>query len=578
MFLSAAVFCAGQAFGQKDKRKKITDQQAIEFQKQRAEEIFTVAEKYFILEDYAKALAYYQSALELSPENPTVHYKMAEVLSKSKKEEDHRLAITSVENALRLDKKNKYYYLLAANLYSEVNDYAKAEQTLETMLKEVSGTEEYLYELAAMYQYDKKPEEAIKIYNRAELSLGVNEVSSLEKQKLFFRMGKIDEAIAEGEKLINTNPDEERYAMGFAETLAQNGQRKKAIDVLEKFSSAHPDAGSARILLAGLYRDDGQEQKARDLLLKVVGDPSIDSRSKVIILGTYNAQIAQMMARNQRDQALEDFALQLFSKMKTTHGADPNVHLAGGDLLLTLKRLPEAEVEYLEAIRRGASSFEAWQNLLSIESEANKFDSLIVHTEKGLELFPNQAMMYYFNGYAHIRKNHFREAATSLEMAKKLAGGNAALVSDVNSMLGDAYNGTKEYAKSDKAYEEALQYNPNNDYVLNNYSYYLALRKENLEKAERMAAQAVHNQPTNASFLDTYAWVLYMHEKYKDAKKIMERALAQPEPSSTLFEHYGDILFQLGDVDGAVRQWEKARSLTTQHELIDKKIANRRLY
>lgn len=578
MFLSAAVFCAGQAFGQKDKRKKITDQQAIEFQKQRAEEIFTVAEKYFILEDYAKALAYYQSALELSPENPTVHYKIAEVLSKSKKEEDHRLAITSVENALRLDKKNKYYYLLAANLYSEVNDYAKAEQTLETMLKEVSGTEEYLYELAAMYQYDKKPEEAIKIYNRAELSLGVNEISSLEKQKLFFRMGKIDEAIAEGEKLINTNPDEERYAMGFAETLAQNGQRKKAIDVLEKFSSAHPDAGSARILLAGLYRDDGQEQKARDLLLKVVGDPSIDSRSKVIILGTYNAQIAQMMARNQRDQALEDFALQLFSKMKTTHGADPNVHLAGGDLLLTLKRLPEAEVEYLEAIRRGASSFEAWQNLLSIESEANKFDSLIVHTEKGLELFPNQAMMYYFNGYAHIRKNHFREAATSLEMAKKLAGGNAALVSDVNSMLGDAYNGTKEYAKSDKAYEEALQYNPNNDYVLNNYSYYLALRKENLEKAERMAAQAVHNQPTNASFLDTYAWVLYMHEKYKDAKKIMERALAQPEPSSTLFEHYGDILFQLGDVDGAVRQWEKARSLTTQHELIDKKIANRRLY
>ncbi|MBS1978864.1 MAG: tetratricopeptide repeat protein [Bacteroidetes bacterium] len=578
MFLSAAVFCAGQAFGQKDKRKKITDQQAIEFQKQRAEEIFTVAEKYFILEDYAKALAYYQSALELGPENPTVHYKIAEVLSKSKKEEDHRLAITSVENALRLDKKNKYYYLLAANLYGEVNDYAKAEQTLETMLKEVKGTEEYLYELAAMYQYDKKPEEAIKVYNRAEATLGINEISSLEKQKLYFRMGKIDEAIAEGEKLINTNPDEERYAMGFAETLAQNGQRKKAIDVLEKFSSTHPDAGSSRILLAGLYRDDGQEQKARDLLLKVVSDPTVDSRSKVIVLGTYNAQIAQMMTRNQRDQALEDFALQLFSKMKTTHGADPNVHLAGGDLLLTLKRLPEAEVEYLEAIRRGASSFEAWQNLLSIESEANKFDSLIVHTEKGLELFPNQAMMYYFNGYAHIRKNHYREAATSLEMARKLAAGNAALVSDVNSMLGDAYNGTKEYAKSDKAYEDALQFNPNNDYVLNNYSYYLALRKENLDKAERMAAQAVHNQPTNASFLDTYAWVLYMHEKYKDARKIMERALAQPEPSSTLFEHYGDILFQLGDVDGAVRQWEKARSLTTQHELIDKKIANRRLY
>ena len=56
------------------------------------------------------------------------------------------------------------------------------------------------------------------------------------------------------------------------------------------------------------------------------------------------------------------------------------------------------------------------------------------------------------------------------------------------------------------------------------------------------------------------------------------RALALPGASSTLYEHYGDILFQMGDVEGAVVQWEKARSLTSQHDLIDKKIANRRLY
>jgi Tfp pilus assembly protein PilF len=123
-----------------------------------------------------------------------------------------------------------------------------------------------------------------------------------------------------------------------------------------------------------------------------------------------------------------------------------------------------------------------------------------------------------------------------------------------------------------------LSFNPNNDYVLNNYSYYLSLRKENLDKAERMAAQAVKNQPNNASFLDTYAWVLYMREKYKEARKVMERALAQPDVSSTLLEHYGDILFQLGDVESAVHQWEKARALTSQHDLIDKKIANRKLY
>jgi Tfp pilus assembly protein PilF len=93
-----------------------------------------------------------------------------------------------------------------------------------------------------------------------------------------------------------------------------------------------------------------------------------------------------------------------------------------------------------------------------------------------------------------------------------------------------------------------------------------------------MAAQAVKNQPENSSYLDTYAWVLFTSGKYKDARKIMEKALAKPDVTSTHFEHYGDILFQLGDVEGAVKQWEKARSMTSQHDLIDKKIANRRLY
>ena len=155
---------------------------------------------------------------------------------------------------------------------------------------------------------------------------------------------------------------------------------------------------------------------------------------------------------------------------------------------------------------------------------------------------------------------------------------NPGLVHDLNSMLGDAYNGAKEYAKSDQAYDEALAYRPNDPMVLNNYSYYLALRKEHLEKAERMAAQVIKDEPNNSTYLDTYAWVLYARDKFKEARKVMEQALALPGLSSVHFEHYGDILFQLGDVEGAVKQWEKARTMTTDHEALDRKIANRRLY
>ena len=566
------------AWAQKDRKKRANEAEPSQMRLREAEFYFTEGEKYFILEDYTKALHAFMRVVELNPENPTIHYKIAEILSKSTKEEDLQRAGVSIETAIRLDKKNKYFYLLASNIFTSLNNFPKAEQWLEAMMKEVKGTEEYLYELAAIYQYDKKPDEAIKIYNRAESLLGITEVSSLQKQKIYLEKGKVNEAIAEGEKLLEAYPDEERYVMGFAEILAQKGQIKKAIEAIEKYLVPHPEAGPARILLAGLYRENGEEAKARDLLKETFKDPSIDVSSKVLVLGTYSAQISRNHQKNLPDQDMDSFALVLFSTLKNQYPGDPNVHLVGGDLYLAMRRKEEAEKEFLSAIQNGTTSFEAWQNLLSLESESNKIDSLIFHSEQGLEIFPNQAMLYYFNGYGNIRKGHYRQAASALEQAKKLSANNPPLIADINSMLGDAYNGTKEYAKSDKSYEEALAFNPNNDFVLNNYSYYLALRKENLEHAEKMAAQAIKNQPGNTSFLDTYAWVLYNREKYKEARKIIEKALAQPGPSSTLYEHYGDILFQLGDVEGAVVQWEKARSLTSQHELIDKKIANRRLY
>ena len=94
-----------------------------------------------------------------------------------------------------------------------------------------------------------------------------------------------------------------------------------------------------------------------------------------------------------------------------------------------------------------------------------------------------------------------------------------------------------------------------------------------------MASQLVKNNPENATYLDTYAWVLYVREKYKDAKKVIERALGASMANATHLEHYGDILFKLGDIENAVKQWEKAKSmLTTSNETLNKKIANRKVY
>jgi len=562
---------------QKDKKKKAEPVYS-SARIAEAERIFTEGEKFFILEDYTKALFYFQQVLEYSPSNATVFYKIAEIYSKGSKEEDLIQASQNIESALRIDKKNKYFYLLAAQIYAAQHQFGKASQVLETMMKEVKGSEEHLYELAATYLQDNRLDDALIVYNQAETSLGITELSSLQKQRIYLIKGKLNEAIAEGEKLIQAFPDEERYVMGLAETLAQHGRAAIGITYLEKFIADHADAGSAKMLLAGLYRESGQEQKSREYVMGVFDDPQVEVGSKVLMLGTYNAAVSQNKSKKINDPDLENFVQSLFKKLETNYPRDPDVHLVGGDLYLMLEKNEEARNEYSRAVRYGASSLEAWQNLLFIETQAGLSDSVIVHSEQGLELFPNQGMIYYFNGVAHLRKKNYREAVQTLEQSRKLSTNNPNLLGEVNSMLGDAYNAMKEIEKSDKAYEDALALNPNNEYVLNNYSYYLALRKVNLEKAERMSALLIKSHPDNAAYLDTYAWVLYQESKYKEAKKIMEKVFLIGKVNAIHYEHYGDILYQLGDIDEAVEQWQKAKSLNGNSEVLNKKITNRKIY
>src|SRR5688572_24576117 len=543
-----------------------------------AEFYFTEGEKFFILEDYAKALLYFQRSLEITPDNATVHFKIAEVLSRSSKQEDILKASFSIENALRLEKKNKYFYLLAANIYGSLTKFDKAAWAYETLLQEVPGSEEYLYELAAVYQYANKFDEAVKTYNRAENALGVAEVSSVQKMRILIEQGKLKEGVAEGEKLISAFPGEERYIMAFAEILSQKGYRNEAIKSLENFTSQNKEAGNAQMLLAGMYRDNNQEEKARPLLLLLFDDNSIEVSSKVIILASYNAELNQNKVKKISDPDKENFAMSLFEKLQKSNPENPNVHIIGGDLYLATGKTREAAKEYGIAVESSDVNYEVWQNLIYLEVQLESFDEVIKHADEALELFPKQGMLYYFHGCAHVRKRHCQEAIGSLEQAKKLAKADSNFMSDVSNMLGDAYNAANAYEKSDKAYDEALALNPGSNTALNNYSYYLALRKTNLEKAEKMSAQLTKNNPDNPTFLDTYAWVLYTREKYKEARKVIERAITTGNANATHFEHYGDILFKLGDVNGAVEQWQKARGMNANSESLNKKIANRKMY
>jgi len=115
--------------------------------------------------------------------------------------------------------------------------------------------------------------------------------------------------------------------------------------------------------------------------------------------------------------------------------------------------------------------------------------------------------------------------------------------------------------------------------VMNNWAYYLSLRNENLDKAEKMGRKANQLVKDNSSYEDTYAWVLYKQKQYEEAKKWIEKALEHGgEKNGVILEHYGDLFFQLGQTEKAFEYWKKAKAAGKHSDLLDKKIADKKMY
>jgi Tfp pilus assembly protein PilF len=154
---------------------------------------------------------------------------------------------------------------------------------------------------------------------------------------------------------------------------------------------------------------------------------------------------------------------------------------------------------------------------------------------------------------------------------QKFSNEEKKLKSVILSIKADEMMEHKEYEKAFDCYEKSLQFDVHNTGTLNNYAYFLAECGLELSKAENMSGKTIQAEPQNATYLDTYAWILFKQNDFRSAKFYIERALIY-DKSETLLEHYGDILFALGDAENAVIQWIKSQEAGNKSEILKKKI------
>lgn len=552
-------------FGQGEDKQVLTPESLV----LKAESLFAEGEKFFILEDYGKAVDFFRRAGAVKP-SAAIHYKIAESLSKSENQEDLLKAESEIEKALKLDGANKFYFELASRIYGATGKFDRASEALENLIKKFPGNEDQLFEIATLYQFQNKQTEALEVLSRAEKYFGVNETGSIRKIEILSTAGKFKQAEEEARKLIRFFPDEPQYFSALATLMVQQGKEQEAKALLEKVQPADDTGGYARLLLAELYLRSGEMSKCFKTGVSLMRDPDTELNTKIVLIKTIQAGV------NISDPLITEQLLKLTEVLKEAEPKSSEVWLTAADLYTATGNQKMAAIDYLTAIRMGSTAFQAWNNLLILESQQNLTDSLIQHSEEAMELFPNQPELWYFNGYGHFKKKNYKTACASFEQSRLLSD-DPKFKKDILLLLGDAYHASGAHAKSDEAFEEVLKGDPDHDVAMNNYSYYLALRKEKLGRAEELSSRLFKKFPDNATYADTYAWVLFAMGKFKEAGKIMEPIILSGGASATHLEHYGDILFRLGETVKAVKQWELALSLNSRNEALRKKILNRKL-
>ncbi len=545
-------------------------QPSLSVDNQAAQEAYLDGVKAKMFEDFDEAVKMFQKCLKLDPSSDGAYYELASIYFR---QGDYDQSLRNIKEAVRLNGVNKWYMLLYAEVLSYKGLYQEAAGVYDKILKQNPQEFELYFDWAFMLIKAEKLDDAIKVYDQYENKIGLDENVIIQKERLYVRMGKLDKAAAEIRKLINSDPKEPRFYKMLADLYEANNMRDKAAKVYEELLEIDKDNPNAQLYLADMYRVKGDQATALEYLKKAFSNPALNIDAKVRILIPY---LQQIMA-NKQDKKEEAFTLaQLLIE---AHPGEAKAHAIYGDLLYQDKQNEDALAQYLQALEIDSSIFEVWQQIFFIYSDARNYSDLESITNSALELFPSQPIVYFFNGIAKNNLKKYKEAVEILTTGEALVVDNPLMKAQMLSSLGEAYNYLEDFANSDSSFEKSLRFDPDNAYTLNNYSYYLSLRAENLERAEEMSAQSNKLVPDNSSFEDTYAWILFKMEKYREAKEWIEKALEHGgDENPVILEHYGDILFKLGETDKAVTYWQKAKSSGSDSELIGKKIADRKMY
>lgn len=513
------------------------------------------------------AIQYFNNCIEINPLSAASHYELANIYSVKGELITARLLL---QKAIQLNPQNRWYKLLLAQIYQSSNQFNEASEIYSELIKAEPENIDFLYMNALLLSSSGDHDKAIKAYNELEKTMGYNEQIALSKQHIYRTAGKNKEAYAEIEKLILFNPEVPEYYGILADMYKEDGNTSKALEYYAKVQEVDPSNGFVFFSLATLYLQEKQIDKGFEYAQKGFASNSVEIETKI--------QLYLMLSSAPSDLKISDQQLeQLISLVVETHPKDSRSYSIMADYLVQRDRSAEARDFMLKALQADPDSYPLWEQLLITENQLLDFEGMVKNSKKALDLFPTQPMLYLLNAVSNIQLKNYDDALKSIENGHIYVVDNKRLSAQFDLYRAEAYYNLNKSEDAFIAFESVIENDPENYMALNNYAYYLSVKGEQLEKAEMMSSKVVQANPDNPTYLDTHAWVLFKKGEYRLAKFYMETAIKNGgNESDVVVEHYGDILFMLNDIDGALSNWQKSLEMGNTSETLKQKIAEKK--
>ena len=464
-------------------------------------------------------------------------------------------AIACIEKAATLEPSNSTYQETLANAYINLHQYDKAAAVLESLYDKHRDRDDVLGVLIQLYEEQHEYESAIKTLTLLETVEGKSERLSYAKSNFYTQLGDKKAAIAEMKHLADQYPNDQNYRGLYANALFVNGQKKKALEIYDDILRIEPDNRNALMALLAYEKDEGDPDKADALTEKVLLSKNITSQDRILLM-------RQEIGQSEQEGGDSTRVLYLFRKMLDQPQMDADIAILCATYM-NLKQMPNDTISgVLEQVLRVAPDNAAARlQLVSYAWQANDMNRIISLCQDARQYNPDEMAFYYYQGIAYYREGQLDQALNAFHNGISVITqqSDPDIVSDFYAVMGDILHQKGNDKEAFAAYDSCLVWKDDNYGCLNNYAYYLSEKGIQLDKAEQMSYRVIKAEPKNATYLDTYAWILFKQGRYTEAKIYIDQTLqCDSDTSAVLLEHAGDIYYFAGEKERAVDFWQQA--------------------